>query len=632
MQNYPNYFTFPFVRQFQHWKSKTITTLVFMTVCHFYSGIFFPLKAQNSTQNPPQDSPQDSTSFNHSERESITWNNPRLPKVESLRLQSIPLLLPLENELLNISTKDIQLNKILFVELVEEMPPPNLRNYAKLNVGNYAAWQLESLLELTPQEDWTIEPFINLRGTLWGEKDRRNSSFSQADVSLKQKISLNEKTKTTNWVQFRRQAFGLYGYQISPEQTPPDWKRIRQTAYSFSVIQDLYKRHIGNSNSFLRLKGNYFFDNPKKEKRSKELTANLHFNNTFYFDNKMRPLAERLLYEEEHTKVKTLPLYFFSEIDWKNDISHYSPQNLPTDSLTFEQTRFFSQLGLEWGVKNKKWTLSAGLQTLYSRAAFLQQTALQTKRQWHFFPKLSASYLLAPLHTNFYLNSFSASQPIHLEELSIENPYYAFALVLPNLIRWRNEIGAKIDFSKNFNYKMSAFKPMPSVATLAQVEFIYERVENLPLWIHSPQDSTTFSLITDRAQVFQLHFEAQVRFSHLPLRFFASTDLMKYQLQNQQQAWYLPTWIGNVGVEYLFLKKIEAELTWLWQTGRSYQRATEVGKLPDIHELNLAFGYLMSKNWTVSAGCRNVLGLQREDFWGYDRLRWQAFAGAKYAF
>jgi hypothetical protein len=630
MQDYPNsgilfYTALPMGK-----RDKTKRTFFLMLICHFFNGIFFSLKAQ--------DTPQDTTFFHHSERSSVEWNTLRQAKLEPLPLTAVSLELPLENKLLDFVVKQIEIKKILFVELVQEKKQAEPHRFVKLQLGNYAAWQLEAFAELAPfHQDWKIEPYLYTRGTLSGEKDSRNSSFSQTDFSLNQKIKLKEKLHLQNWLQFRRQAFGLYGYRLGSEQTPPDWKSIRQVANSISLIQDFDKTFSGNTNTFLRLKGNYFVDNPKKSKQSKELTGGLILQNRLYFDDRFKWLKERFLHEEEHIKVQKLPMYFFSEIDLESNLSRYAPQTLSLDSLAFEQQRSFNQFSLLFGVQNKRWTAAAGGQVVYrSGFSYSENTQVQplTKvRKWHFFPQLRLSYLPLALPFYFYAKSFSSSRMLNLEQLSAENPYYAFALVLPEVMSWRNEIGTKIGYSKSLSPKKAGFNQDAEVTTKAQFEVAYERFENLPLWVQHPQDTTTFSLITDRAQLLALSLEAEIQLSNLPqLLFWVNSDLLRYNLEDQERAWYRPNWIGELGVKYQFSAPLEANLTWRWQAGRYYKKGTQVEKLADIHDLNLSLRYHLAQKWTLLAGCNNILGLRREDFWGYDRLRWQAFVGAKYTF
>ena len=199
-----------------------------------------------------------------------------------------------------------------------------------------------------------------------------------------------------------------------------------------------------------------------------------------------------------------------------------------------------------------------------------------------------------------------------------ENPFTSSNLNYQNSIIDKKYAGVKLGISQYVD---------------ANFELYRKEIENLPLFVNSPSDSTQFEVVyDDEAVVEGVHSGLGIKISD-KTRLTAGADFKQHKLNGNESAWHVPNTTFKAGIKQKLTEHI-------FLTGNAYYQDDLIAWLGESRtetidghlDLNAGLGFTYSENLSFFVQVNNILSDKYERWNNYSVYGINALGGLKWSF
>ncbi|MBI9067218.1 MAG: TonB-dependent receptor [Salinivirgaceae bacterium] len=266
------------------------------------------------------------------------------------------------------------------------------------------------------------------------------------------------------------------------------------------------------------------------------------------------------------------------------------------------------------GAFGKKWRIVAGVHTFYD----------QNNEKYHFYPSVSMHYNIIDYFLIPYFEYDGSFEENSYVEIYNRNPFIRQNLgVKPTDTKmnvtfgFRGNISSKIAFNAKVNY--------------ADINDQYFFVNDTSLQLNEKFE-VSYDDLTRVRILGELSYKMNKK-----LRFSFKTNIFKYTLENEAQAWHLPNYNMSFNTRYNMQNKIIVNAN-IFGVGTRYAKTYDADlnvvekELPGVIDLNLGLEYRLLKMLSVFADFNNIGAVRYYEWNQYPAQRFNFMVGATYVF
>ena len=264
---------------------------------------------------------------------------------------------------------------------------------------------------------------------------------------------------------------------------------------------------------------------------------------------------------------------------------------------------------------------------------FVMHFGKETKMR--FYPDIDFRLHIVPEVFTFYAGLNGGYQRNSYLSLMQENPFLSDELLLGFQDKKFNlfagvQLGLSRSLSIGARGSYAIYDGMPFfINDIAQAFFAQSDTFFL---------KNTFTLVEDKANVLNLHFDLKYQFKNMLWLTF-NVDYYNYNVNKATQIlrpWYKPQFVAGFDIEYILLEKFLFGVDAYISMGAKYPKyianGIAEGKLKSVFDFNFKFEYLWSKRFSIFANVNNF-AFQRNYFYhDYPSQRINCLVGVKYNF
>lgn len=493
------------------------------------------------------------------------------------------------------------------------------RNYLRFGVGNYGKFLGDGSFSTNIDEKLEVGANLHFLSTsglkkLYDWESKHSTTELSAFLNHygeKGKLNLN-----IGYGQDHYNYYGIYAFTPAPDTD------LQQKTNVFKVngYYDYYSNEILND---VRLRTVFLGDRFKAKESLVDAEVNLSKH-----DVEITGLSDVKMNADLGLGLQSQTTTF--EILNKNSVDFFNTSLTP--KITFFKGNSSLMIGSGFSFLNSK-----------NSSNLFVNAGSSNKNYW--FPKaelqIEASEELkffAGVDGGLKLNSYSG--------LLEQNPYLVSDLVLkPTETKYHFYAGLKGDVNQTIKYMIAAGFGKVNDLLYFRANSIFDAL-NLTL-IREPYDyANTFSAAYDNGTFSTV--QGSVSFFPVEnLKLDAELTFKKYQLDNTEKAYNIPTLSGSIGAQYSMLdKKLLLGMNTYFSNDKYTNSYSFSGGLPlwfmaaeDLNDkvagfvdLNLSAEYKFHKNFSIFALGNNLLDKKYEQFKGYKVLGAQFLGGVKISF
>ena len=478
------------------------------------------------------------------------------------------------------------------VAVKKEKPVSQFSNYALLAVGNYINVNAEFFSSIKIDRDSQFSVLLEHLSSQGGIDDVELDNHYY-DTGLQ--LTYNKRSKKLDWavdMELQHQLYNWYG--ISPDLALTEAQLV-----SIDPVHSFIDANIGSQLYFK----NDVFKSAKVRFR--------HFRDDFDGSENNFVLQPEFNVELEEMDIKI-------------------PVTLDYLSGSFEETQSKYTI-LNAGISPSVAIRLRGINLQLGVTGFLSNDAENDKLRLFAYPNVTANYEIPQYNLTVFGGVTGGLLQNTYHNAAAENVYTAPSLVLtPTSQMFNAYAGIKGSLEGNFGYE-------------AKASFAHEK--DKPLWIKNTElisvsdslipygQSNSFIYVYDDVTVGTL--EAKLSYDvENSYGVSLSGVFTTYGIEDQDEAWNLPTIQGNLQANYFFTPKIKAS-TGLYFMGTRKDINQFTGATVDVDgyfDANVRVDYKITDQWQAFIMGNNLLGQNYEHWQDYQVQSIQFMLGAKYQF
>lgn len=482
------------------------------------------------------------------------------------------------------------------VEVKKEKPISQFGNYALLAVGNYINVNAEFFSTMKIDRYSQFSVLLEHLSSQGGIDDIELDNHYY-DTGLQ--LAYNKQSKNLDWsadIEVQHQLYNWYGIS-------PDLMLTEAQLVSIDPVHNFIDANIGSQLYF----GNNIFRAAKVRFR--------HFRDDF-------DSAENNLILQPEFNVK------LEEIDIK------IPVTLDFLTGSFEESTFLPQSKytiLNAGISPSVAIQLYGVNLQIGVSGFLSNDAENDKLRLFAYPNITANYEMPQYNLTVFGGVTGGLQQNTYHNAAAENVYTAPSLGLtPTSQVFNAHAGIKGSLDGSFGYE-------------AKASFAYEK--DKPLWLkNGALTSLTDDLIPYEQNNSFVYVYDDVTIGSLDAKLSYDVEnsfgislsgiFTAYGVDEQEEAWNLPTVQGNLQANYFFTPKIKANASLFFMGARKDRNpitAAEVD-LDGYFDANVKVDYKITDQWQAFIMGNNLVGQNYEHWQDYQVQSIQFMLGVKYQF
>lgn len=475
------------------------------------------------------------------------------------------------------------------VEVKKEKPVSQFSNYALLAIGNYINVNAEFFSTIEIDRDSQFSVLLEHLSSQGGIDDVELDNHYY-DTGLQ--LTYDRQSKDLNWsadLEVQHQLYNWYG--VSPD--------LMLTAADFV--------NIDPAHSFIDVNAG----------------GQLYFDNDIFKSGKIRFRHFRDDFESSENNLVLQPEFNvpLDEIDIK------VPLTIDYLSGSFEESTFFPQSKysiLNAGISPSLALQLQGINVQIGVSGFISNDSENDKLRLFAYPNITANYEIPQYNVTVFGGVTGGLIQNTYHAAAAENVYTAPSLgITPTSQLFNIFAGAKGNLDGNFGYEATA-------------SFALEN--DKPLWIKNADlipfgQSNSFVYVYDDVSVgklnLKLNYDLENSFGVSLTGTFAA-----YGVDEQEEAWNLPSIQGNLQANYFITPKIKAS-TGLFFTGVRKDINGITGAIVDVDgyfDANVRLDYKVTDQWQAFIMGNNLTGQNYEQWQDYQVQSVQFMLGAKYQF
>lgn len=482
------------------------------------------------------------------------------------------------------------------VEVKKEKPVSQFSNYALLAIGNYINVNAEFFSTIEIDRDSQFSVLLEHLSSQGGIDDVELDNHYY-DTGLQ--LTYDRQSKDLNWsadLEVQHQLYNWYG--VSPD--------LMLTAADFV--------NIDPAHSFIDVNAG----------------GQLYFDNDIFKSGKIRFRHFRDDFESSENNLVLQPEFNvpLDEIDIK------VPLTIDYLSGSFEESTFFPQSKysiLNAGISPSLALQLQGINVQIGVSGFISNDSENDKLRLFAYPNITANYEIPQYNVTVFGGVTGGLIQNTYHAAAAENVYTAPSLgITPTSQLFNIFAGAKGNLDGNFGYEATASFALENDKPLwiKNAELISTTADLIPFG-----QSNSFVYVYDDVSVgklnLKLNYDLENSFGVSLTGTFAA-----YGVDEQEEAWNLPSIQGNLQANYFITPKIKAS-TGLFFTGVRKDINGITGAIVDVDgyfDANVRLDYKVTDQWQAFIMGNNLTGQNYEQWQDYQVQSVQFMLGAKYQF
>jgi len=528
---------------------------------------------------------------------------PKPPIKTNAEINALPTLQVSKDAEIDFS-KSMTFNRLTFREIPNELAPiiPKniLSNYVKAGFGNYITPYFEGFYSRDFNERTKYGIFARHISSMKGVVDGRNSGYGNTNVLL-----FSEHTKesfvVSSSINYNLERVHYFGYnsQNRLDLETPTKKDIQQTYHRLETKIDL--------SSLPKKDG---FGDSSADRLAYKVSIGL---NVFEARDNVREWQIPVLGGISYSISENSKLKFDAQFHQTQQKSSFiNPEN-QTIQPTNNRTLISFEPSYNFSIDNLTLNIGAGM--AYSSDSLLEAA---TAKKLFFYPNIDFSYGLVK-DKLWLLGEISGGvKPQFLRMLTVQNPFLASAQSLSHTF---SQVDATFGVQAKINNQLKA-----------NAEVGFAMYNNMPFFASSVSDSSQFSLLYDKVNVFRLGASTSYQKNNLNARL--SANYFGYSLTDLEIAHHRPNFQTSLSVGYTFIEKLKTELTLQQLFGIKTQNPVSetIYKLKPINDLSLSVSYQFTERISAFVNGYNLIGQNYQRFVYYPNNGITVVVGGKYTF
>ncbi|PZD78056.1 TonB-dependent receptor [Mesonia sp. K7] len=484
-----------------------------------------------------------------------------------------------------------------------QRPPMSYQNYASLGFGNYSRVEAEfySNMKLDNNADFNV--FFNHNSSQGGiEEVMLDDKYYDTDIELGYASQQNG----FNWgtqLGFQHQLFNWYGIPDYHQPTAEVLGAIEpQHSFMSVFLGGDINVHEGVFDQ-ADFKYRRFFDNFESGENLVLFTPKFSF-----------PVGENKIDAEV-------------SFDFVNGDFAKAYETMP-----YTEKYGFLNMGVlpSYQINTEDVSVTFGAQLVYSL------DIQNSDNNMYIYPKFTGSYRLAGDYFIVYGGVEGELRQNSYYNFSQENPFVSPTLaVAPTNSEYDIYLGGKGKFTEQLSYNIRA-------------NYLSEK--NTPLFVHNPyiesiadkeayENFNSFGVVYDDMTTFSFFGELQAQVNN-DFSMFVNATFNSYSVDNQEEAWNLPSIKGTLGANYKLMGKWNFGLSMfaigerhVWLDYRSSANTFAVpGKLDGYIDANARIDYQINERLGVFLKGNNLFTEHYRPWLGYPMQSVQVLGGLSYQF